>query len=160
MMNWARELRSTTRAAQCMWVELSMKRDERTHIVPEDTIFSAPLGNSFGLLHSPMPIICGTRSSDHLIHHRPHSWHRRWWGSMQVNYLERRQFTLKSCRLLTQEKIRLFRQGLVYSGSYFLWYLIRRPPWRRCQQQGTNELGTQLRDGMRKGNKSQSNLSL
>ena len=34
-----------------------MKRDERTHIVPDDTVFSAPLGNSFGLLHSPMPII-------------------------------------------------------------------------------------------------------
>jgi len=34
-----------------------MKRDERTHIVPDDTVFNAPLGNSFGLLHSPMPII-------------------------------------------------------------------------------------------------------
>jgi len=34
-----------------------MKRDERTHIVPDDTIFNAPLGNSLGLLHSLMPII-------------------------------------------------------------------------------------------------------
>jgi len=31
--------------------------DERAHIVPDDTIFNAPLGNSFGLLHSSMPII-------------------------------------------------------------------------------------------------------
>jgi len=38
-------------------VELSMKMDEKTHIVPDDTVFNAPLGNSFGLLHSPMPII-------------------------------------------------------------------------------------------------------
>ena len=34
-----------------------MKRDERAYIVPDDTIFNAPLGNSLGLLHSPMPII-------------------------------------------------------------------------------------------------------
>jgi len=44
-----------------------MNRDER---VPDDTIFNAPLGNSFGLLHSPMPIICGTRSSNHIVHRR------------------------------------------------------------------------------------------
>ena len=31
--------------------------DEKAHIVPDDTVFNAPLGNSFGLLHSPMPII-------------------------------------------------------------------------------------------------------
>ena len=55
-------------------MELLINRDER---VPDDTIFDAPLGNSFGLLHSPMPIICGTRSSNHIIHCRPiHSWHR------------------------------------------------------------------------------------
>ena len=55
-------------------MELLISRDER---VPDDTIFNAPLGNSFGLLHSPMPIICGTRSSNHIIHCRPiHSWQR------------------------------------------------------------------------------------
>jgi len=68
-----------------MYVSGVMKGDERTHIVPDDTVFNAPLGNSFGLLHSPMPIICGTRSSNHIIHRRPiHSWQRRWWGSMQL----------------------------------------------------------------------------
>ena len=42
---------------QCMWVELSMKRNERAYIVPDDTIFNAPLGNSLRLRHSLVSII-------------------------------------------------------------------------------------------------------
>jgi len=73
-----------------MYVSGIMKRDERAHIVPDDTVFNAPLGNSFGLLHSPIPIICGTRSSNHTIHRRSiHSWHRCWWGSMRLKLLRR-----------------------------------------------------------------------
>jgi len=121
LMSWARELRSTTWAIQCMWVELLMRRDEKAHIVPNDIIFNAPLENSFGLLHSPMPIICGTRSSDHIIHCRPHSWHHCWWGSMQ---LKGRQLLLKSCRLLTQEEFFLLLGHLWW--SHCLWNLIHR----------------------------------
>jgi len=34
-----------------------MKRNESVYILPDDTVFNAPLGNSLRLLHSLVPII-------------------------------------------------------------------------------------------------------
>jgi len=86
MMSWASGFRSVTRAAQCMWVKLLMDRDEK---VPDDTIFNAPLVWSSPFPNANHPL-CGTRSSDHIIHCRPiHSWHCGWWGSIWLKPLWR-----------------------------------------------------------------------
>jgi len=75
--------------------------------VPDDTIFNAPLGNSFGLLHSPMPIILSVALDLQIIQF------------IVVQFTlgtivggldavetpsEGRQLPLKSCRLLMQEE--------------------------------------------------------
>jgi len=54
MMRWVRGV-EVNHSSCTMYVSGAI--DERAHIVSDDTIFNAPLGNSFSLLHSPMPII-------------------------------------------------------------------------------------------------------
>jgi len=84
-----------------------MKRDERTRIVPDDTIFNAPLGNSFGLLHSPMPIILSVALDLQIIYSSSsNSLLAPWLVGLDAveTSSEGRQLPLKSCRLLTQEQ--------------------------------------------------------
>jgi len=53
-------MRPATQTAQCMWVELLMKKDERAHIAPDDAIFNAPLGDSPNILRFLMSIFLST----------------------------------------------------------------------------------------------------
>ena len=105
--------------------EVIDEKEWRAYIVPDDTIFNAPLGNSLRPLHSLVPIthsvtpdciaqIFNSSSSDSLLAPLLMGW-------ITETSLDGPQFLLKSCILLTQEEFLLLGR---LRRSYFLWYLI------------------------------------
>ena len=110
---------------QCMWIELSMKRNERAYIVPDDTIFNAP----FRKFSSPSLFL----SANHpFCDARLHSLDLQFivvqftlgtvvdgarCGWITETFFGGPQFLLKSCRLLTHKKN--FCCLDVYGGAIF-----------------------------------------
>ena len=57
LMSWTKKLRSATRAAWWIWVELWMKKDETAYLAPDNTIFKAPLRDSLEPSPFPNPLL-------------------------------------------------------------------------------------------------------